>query len=523
MLNARRQAEDYARALPDVARLAALHPRLRCRAIASRSMPTSPARGKNYTQFPDRQGFRIYLEDLREPRSARAAAAHLDRSAFARSRRAVPPRSRARSPSGSPRCRRRWKAASYPPEDVALFLMRCLFTMFAEDVGLLPEASLQATCSTSAAGEPAKLRAAWSDRLWAGMNEGGFAPSHLKRACAFNGEFFKDARGAAARTRGDRRACGRPPSTTGARWSPRSSARCWNRRSNPNERRRLGAHYTPRAYVERLVVATIIEPLREDWRQRAVDCRTAEARAGDRRRRRPTVRAFHDKLCETRVLDPACGTGNFLYVALELMKRLEGEVLEALADLGGQEALRASRRTRSTRTSSSAWSSTRARRRSPSWCSGSAICNGTSARRAARPPSRSCRAFRNIQVQERGAAPGTAIRCPWCVTGRRPIRTPPPRLAGGGFHRRQPALHRRQGSARTAWRGLHRGTLGAHPHINECADFVMYWWDHAAELLTAKGTRLRRFGFVTTNSITQEFSRRVIKKRTGGEDSRSRC
>ena len=39
------------------------------------------------------------------------------------------------------------------------------------------------------------------------------------------------------------------------------------------------------------------------------------------------------------MLDPACGTGNFLYVSLELMKRLEGEVLEALLDLGGQEAL----------------------------------------------------------------------------------------------------------------------------------------------------------------------------------------
>jgi hypothetical protein len=35
---------------------------------------------------------------------------------------------------------------------------------------------------------------------------------------------------------------------------------------DPIERRRLGAHYTPRAYVERLVVATVIEPLRDDWR-----------------------------------------------------------------------------------------------------------------------------------------------------------------------------------------------------------------------------------------------------------------
>lgn len=54
----------------------------------------------------------------------------------------------------------------------------------------------------------------------------------------------------------------------------------------------------------------------------------------------------------------------------------------------------------------------------------------------------------------------------------------------------------------------------AHKHMNDSADFVMYWWDRAAELLTAKGSPLRRFGFVTTNSITQEFSgSRVMKKR----------
>ncbi|WP_207303148.1 DNA methyltransferase, partial [Klebsiella quasipneumoniae] len=98
------------------------------------------------------------------------------------------------------------------------------------------------------------------------------------------------------------------------------------------------AHYTPRAYVERLVTATIIEPLRDDWT--AVVNAVEEAQAsGDGARAVKLVSAFHDKLCATRVLDPACGTGNFLYVSLDLMKRLEGEVLELLADLGGQEAL----------------------------------------------------------------------------------------------------------------------------------------------------------------------------------------
>jgi hypothetical protein len=46
------------------------------------------------------------------------------------------------------------------------------------------------------------------------------------------------------------------------------------------------------------------------------------------------VKAFHRKLATLRVLDPACGSGNFLYVTLELMKRLEGEVLNLLRDLG---------------------------------------------------------------------------------------------------------------------------------------------------------------------------------------------
>lgn len=99
------------------------------------------------------------------------------------------------------------------------------------------------------------------------------------------------------------------------------------------QRHKLGAHYTPRAYVERLVVPTIIDPLRNDWRdvQAAAVALAAQGREDEAR---DTVRAFHARLCEIRVLDPACGSGNFLYVALELMKRLEGEVTALLADLG---------------------------------------------------------------------------------------------------------------------------------------------------------------------------------------------
>ncbi len=105
---------------------------------------------------------------------------------------------------------------------------------------------------------------------------------------------------------------------------------------DPRERSKLGAHYTPRAYVERLVVPTIIEPLRADWE--LVQGQVKELRdKGDHAGALVAVKAYHHMLCTTRVLDPACGTGNFLYVSLELMKRLEGEVLEALDHLGEEQ------------------------------------------------------------------------------------------------------------------------------------------------------------------------------------------
>ena len=48
--------------------------------------------------------------------------------------------------------------------------------------------------------------------------------------------------------------------------------------------------------------------------------------------------------------------------------------------------------------------------------------------------------------------------------------------------------------------------------MNDSADLVMYWWDRAADILTRKGSTLRRFGLVTTNSITQVFQRRTVAR-----------
>ena len=52
-----------------------------------------------------------------------------------------------------------------------------------------------------------------------------------------------------------------------------------------------------------------------------------------------------------------------------------------------------------------------------------------------------------------------------------------------------------------------------HANVPDSADLVMFWWEHAAQLL-ASGA-IQRFGFITTNSITQTFNRRVLEQRLG--------
>ena len=177
-------------------------------------------------------------------------------------------------------------------------------------------------------------------QLWEAMNAGGYAPRHRAEGPAVQRRVLPQPRGAAARPRGDRRtAPGGEPRLARCR-ARRSSARCSNRRWTRTSAA-SSARITRRA------------PMSSGWSWRRSSSRCApngrnvvsrRARdgsksTGDAEGRARDGARFHDKLCATRVLDPACGTGNFLYVALEMMKRLEGEVLEAFADLGGQEAL----------------------------------------------------------------------------------------------------------------------------------------------------------------------------------------
>jgi hypothetical protein len=211
------------------------------------------------------------------------------------------------------------------------------------------------------------------------------------------------------------------------------------------------------------------------------------------------------------VLDPACGTGNFLYVAMELMKRLEGEVLEALLNLGGQEALALEKETIDPHQFLGIERNERAVAIAELvlWIG---FLQWHFRTRGQAPGEPILRAFRNIKFMD-AVLTWDGWPTPKVVDGKetypnacRPewpeaefIVGNPPFIGGKDIRSRLG-----DGYAETLWR--------VRKHVNPSADYVMYWWDRAAELLTRKGTALRRFGLVTTNSITQVFQRRVVER-----------
>ena len=229
-------------------------------------------------------------------------------------------------------------------ETIASYLARCLFSMFAEDIGLLPKDSFVGLLTAHRA-DPATLQIMLR-LLWADMDCGGFSAALAKKVLHFNGKLFKHSSADGYSLRLTTAQIDLLIAAAKADWrsvEPAIFGTLLERALNPIERHALGAHYTPRAYVERLVLPTVIEPLRSEWANaqaaalvlaheaaelqgRALNDKLAQARA--------EVKKFHHRLCHLRVLDPACGSANFLYVTLEHLKRLEGEVINQLMELG---------------------------------------------------------------------------------------------------------------------------------------------------------------------------------------------
>lgn len=531
MVRARGQAEQYIRALPategnppflivtDVGYSIELF------ADFSRA-------GKTYLPFPDARTHRIFLRDLeKEEIRERLKLVWENPLELDPSRKsALVTREVAERLAALARS---LEAAGHKPQEVASFLMKCLFTMFAEDVELIPLKGFE-NLLEKFRNDPDKLRP-MLESLWKTMDEGGFSPVLAEDLLRFNGGLFAN-------------------STTlpltvpqiqllldaaKADWQhvePAIFGTLLERALDPIERHKLGAHYTPRAYVERLVLPTVIEPLREEWSATQAAAFTL-ATAGKRDEAIREVKEFHRRLCEIRVLDPACGSGNFLYVALEQMKRLEGEVLRTLSDFGAatfdeeftvdpHQFLGIEVNPRAAAIAELVlWIG------SLQW--------HFRTRGDALPREPVLKAFHNIEcrdallewdsVEPVTDADGKPVtRWDGRTMKKHPVtgedvpddsaRVPVvkyvnPRKASwpeANFIVGNPPFIGTAKMRQSLGDGYTETVRKVYSEVPESADFVVYWWDIAASLVRAE--KVRRFGFIATNSLRQNFNRRTIQK-----------
>jgi hypothetical protein len=533
MLKAHNQADQYARALPadegrppfilvvDVGRNIELY------AEFSRS-------GSTYTPYPDARSHRIRLEDLhKEEIRERLSAVWLDPLSLDPARRSA--KVTREIADQLAKLAKSLEAAGHSPQLVSSFLMRALFTMFAEDVGLLPERGF--TELLQRLKNKPDTFAPMLEHLWQTMNSGGFSPILESTILKFNGGLFAEASAIAL----DRDQMELLLKASEADWryvEPAIFGTLLERALNPRERHKLGAHYTPRAYVERLVLPTVIEPLRAEWKEVQAAALTYES-LGKHKEAVAEIRAFHQHLCDVRVLDPACGSGNFLYVTLEHMKRLEGEVLNLLHDLGESQGLLELQGVTV----------------DPHQFLGLEI-NPRAARIAemvlwigylqwhfrthgkVNPPEPVLRDFHNIEhrdalitydavelVRDESGKPLT--RWNGISTKTSPITGEPvpdesaqveqyvyrnPRKAEwpqADYIVGNPPFIGASTMRRTLGDGYVDAVRSTWPEVPESADFVMHWWYIAAEAVRAD--KAKRFGFITTNSIRQTFNRRVMQ------------
>jgi hypothetical protein len=572
MLRARSQAEAYARALPAAEGrppfvvVVDVGNRIELYSEFSRS-------GATYTPFPDPRSHRIGLGDLRDPhvrdrlRRVWTDPLSLDPGReSARVTRDIAERLATLA--------RSLEQSGHAPEAVAQFLMRCLFTMFAEDVRLLPNDSFRDLLAKHREQPDTAMR--MLAQLWRDMDGGGFSAVLANDVLQFNGKLFKQPDTLPL----DREQLDLLIAAAKADWKhvePAIFGTLLERALSPGERHKLGAHYTPRAYVERLVLPTVIEPLRAEWNdayaaalvkhKEAADLDAqiaalpsrAKAEKGLREKSRAArdeaidiASRFHARLCNVRVLDPACGTGNFLYVTLEHLKRLEGEVLNALDELGYRQAGLAL----SERADAMAGETV-----DPHNLLGIEINPRAAAiaevvlwigylqwhfrtRGDVTPPQPVIRDFRNIETRdavlaydrvefvtdERGVPvtrwDGRTMK-PSPVTGepvpdetaRLPVeRYVNPRKAEwpqADFIVGNPPFIGKLKLRHALGTGYIEALRSAWAEVPDSADLVMYWWHACATLASRR--ELTRFGLITTKSISHAFNRSVVQQHLNGK------
>ena len=231
----------------------------------------------------------------------------------------------------------------HEPQAVAHFVNRLVFCMFAEDVGLLP-ADMFTRMLQQARKQPEEF-VNMACTLFGAMAAGGLVG--FETVAWFNGGLFDDD----AALPLEKSEIETTLEAAALDWSeidPSILGTLFERGLDPDKRSQLGAHYTDRDKIMRIVEPVVVRPWLDEWEaakseitgriDRAAAARSQSAKTQHRGQAERRLRAFLERLREFTVLDPACGSGNFLYLALHALKDLEHRVqLEAEA-MGLQRA-----------------------------------------------------------------------------------------------------------------------------------------------------------------------------------------
>ncbi len=537
MLKAQGQAEQYARALPasegrppllivvDVGHSIELYSEFTCT-------------GGTYVPFPDPRSHRLSIDRLSDPEVRETLRlAWIEPKALDPARRTARVTREIAEKLG--RLAQSLEKSGHTAEAVATFLMRALFTMFAEDVELLPKDSF-INLLKSLLGHTQQF-VPMVEELWGRMKTGGFSTVLREKIVRFNGGLFENAT-ALPLTEDQFDLLIEASKADWRDVEPAIFGTLLERALDPFERHKLGAHYTPRAYVERLVVPTIVEPLRAEWDAVKAAAVTLD-RQGKQKEAAAEVQRFHRRLCEIRILDPACGSGNFLYVTLEHLKRLEGEVLNALDRLGHEQAaLEMAGFTVDPHQLLGLEVNPRAAAIAELVLWIGYLQWHFRTRGRVTPPEPIIKNFHNIECRDAVLAwdrfepvlddQGKPVtRWDGRTTKKHPVTgedvpDDTKRVPLLNYVNPRPAEWPQAdfivGNPPFIGKGKVRDALGdgyvetlreRYPDVPESADFVMYWW-HKAALILREG-KATRFGFITTNSLRQTFNRRVVEQQLG--------
>ena len=232
-----------------------------------------------------------------------------------------------------------WRGRGHDPFQVAHFCQQVLFCLFAEDIDLLPD-KLFTQLLEAARSHPEKAQRQF-ETLFGAMATGGMVG--FKEIDWFNGGLFTVA-DALPLELADIKALLALAALDWQAIDPTISGTLFVRGLDPALRAQLGAQYTDPPTIMRLVNAVVLDPLRAEWA--AVKARIqghlakaqgARSPAGATKARNSALewyQGFLHRLQEFRVLDPACGSGNFLLLALLGLKDLEHRVITEAEMLG---------------------------------------------------------------------------------------------------------------------------------------------------------------------------------------------